>query len=397
MPSSIVKSLVLITVIFMDLLTGMEFDLFVPSFPQLQSDFSLTPFWVEALLSVNFIGYCLSLFFVGKLADRFGRKPIILSGLVVFTVGSIFCLYSHSYQLLILGRFLQGVGVAAPAVLSFLIIADSYPLKDQQFLIAMLNGVMNLAVAFSPVIGSYLTLYFHWQGNFIALLLMGLITLFMTLWFIPLHKTSLNNLEPTSAGYGVVIRSKPLMLLIISMLFMFSPYWIFVGMSPLLYMQELNVSLTHFGYYQGVLALVFAVGCVLFGLKIRQRNYNVRKMQKISLQILIVSFIIFVTMTIMDSKSALFITLAFIPFIIAQIIPSVILYPLSLNFMPDAKARTSSLIQGSRLILTSIGVQITGYFYQHSFFIIGLVMSFYILVAIVTMYRVLCNEELMGK
>jgi hypothetical protein len=42
-------------------------------------------------------------------------------------------------------------------------------------------------------------------------------------------------------------------------------------------------------------------------------------------------------------------------------------------------------------------VQITGYFYQHSFFIIGLVMSFYILVAIVTMYRVLCNEELMGK
>ncbi len=49
------KSQILLTVILMDLLTGMEFDLFVPSFPQLQSQFNLTPFWVEALLSINFM------------------------------------------------------------------------------------------------------------------------------------------------------------------------------------------------------------------------------------------------------------------------------------------------------------------------------------------------------
>lgn len=51
------KSLVLLTIILMDLLTGMEFDLFVPSFPELQHQFGLSPFWVEALLSVNFLGY----------------------------------------------------------------------------------------------------------------------------------------------------------------------------------------------------------------------------------------------------------------------------------------------------------------------------------------------------
>ncbi|MBY0545595.1 MAG: MFS transporter [Gammaproteobacteria bacterium] len=62
----------------MGILAGMEFDLFVPSFPTLQHQFGLSPFLVEALLSVNFVGYCLSLFFVGGLADRYGRKPIIL-------------------------------------------------------------------------------------------------------------------------------------------------------------------------------------------------------------------------------------------------------------------------------------------------------------------------------
>ena len=72
------KMMILLTIIFMDLLTGMEFDLFVPSFPELQSHFHLLPFSVEALLSVNFVGYCLSLFFVGGLADRYGRKPIII-------------------------------------------------------------------------------------------------------------------------------------------------------------------------------------------------------------------------------------------------------------------------------------------------------------------------------
>jgi DHA1 family bicyclomycin/chloramphenicol resistance-like MFS transporter len=137
MKNSFVKILILVTVIFMDILTGMEFDLFVPSFPQLQSHFNLSPFWVEALLSVNFIGYCLSLFFVGGLADRYGRKPIILLGLTIFILGSALCLYPSSYYFLILGRFLQGVGIAAPAILSFLIIADSYPLKEQQFLMAI--------------------------------------------------------------------------------------------------------------------------------------------------------------------------------------------------------------------------------------------------------------------
>src|SRR3989337_832633 len=99
MKQAFTRGMVLITIIFMDLLTGMEFDLFVPSFPELQNHFSLSPFWVEALLSVNFIGYCLSLFFVGGLADRYGRKPIILLGLTTFVIGSIFCLEATSYNI----------------------------------------------------------------------------------------------------------------------------------------------------------------------------------------------------------------------------------------------------------------------------------------------------------
>lgn len=61
------RIMILITVLIMDLLAGMEFDIFVPSFPELQSQFHLSAFLVEALLSINFIGYCVSLFVVGGL------------------------------------------------------------------------------------------------------------------------------------------------------------------------------------------------------------------------------------------------------------------------------------------------------------------------------------------
>ena len=378
----------------MDVLTGMEFDLFVPSFPELQRYFHLSPFWVEALLSVNFIGYCLSLFFVGSLADHYGRKPVILFGLMSFVMGSILCLCTGSYIFIFAGRFLQGVGIAAPAILSFLIIADSYSMKDQQFLNAMLNGSMNIAVAVAPVIGSYLTLYFHWQGNFVALLMLGLITLLMTIFFIPSYQLPQNKGELTFGGYLPIFQSKPLMLLIVTMLFIFTPYWVFVGMSPLLYIKDLGVSLSHFGYYQGVLALVFAVGSVLYGLMIKKYDYDQKKMLYITALIFIISLIAIAFITYIDSSNPLLITSVFIIFIMGQIIPSTLLYPLSLNFMPQLKGRISAIMQGGRLIFSAIGLQLAGYFYQGSFQNIGIIVDSFTLLAIITLFFVIESREL---
>ena len=124
------KFMLLTTVILMDILGGIEIALFVPSFPELGDQFNLSPFLLEALLSVNFAGFFLSLFFVGGLADRYGRKPVILLGIIIFMFGCILCLWASSYEFLLIGRFLQGLGIAAPAVLCFLIIADSYAIKE---------------------------------------------------------------------------------------------------------------------------------------------------------------------------------------------------------------------------------------------------------------------------
>ena len=387
------KSMVLSAIILMDILSGMEFDLFVPSFPELQSQFSLSAFWVETLLSVNFAGYCLSLFFVGGLADLYGRKPIILVGLMTFIIGSVLCLWAVSYQILLIGRFLQGVGIAAPAILSFLIIADAYPLKKQQFLFAILNGLSNFSTGAAPVVGSYITLYFHWQGNFMTLLLLGLTTLLMTVLFIPPHKLLEHKATLSLSGYIPIFQSKPLMLLIVHFVFNYVPYWVFVGMSPLLFMEDLGVSLAHFGYYQGALALVFGLGSILFGLIVGR--YDQKKMLYVSALIFIIGLMSMVLITFLDTPNPLFITLAFLLFIIGQIIPSTILHPLCLNFMPQAKGRVSAILQGGRLIFAALSLQLAGYFYQGSFRNIGIIIAVFILLTVITLFFVIKNRELM--
>lgn len=395
MKTSLKSTLILITVIAMELLTGMEFDLFVPSFPQLQKHFALSPFWVEALLSINYIGYCASIFLVGRLSDRYGRKPIILMGQTIFVIGSLLCLYPYTYHFLIAGRLLQGIGIAAPAILSFLIIADAYPLKQQQFLMAILNGSINIAVAISPVLGSYLTWYFNWQGNFAALLLLGMVTLIMTLIFIPAHTKPMHDPALMMHDYGTILKSKPLMLIITSMIFIFVPYWIFVGMSPLLYIKELHVSLAYFGFYQGSLALIFAIGSLIYGFVIRQHNFDQKNSLQVSLKILIASLIIILAVSMLNSRNPLLITLSILPFIISQIIPSIILYPLALHYIPEAKARVSAIIQGAKLIFTAIGLQLAGYLYSGSFQSIGLILAAYILIGAICLYFVINNDKLM--
>lgn len=381
------KFLILLTVIFMDFLAGMEFDLFVPSFPELQNHFHLTPFWVEALLSSNFIGYCLSLFIVGDLADRIGRKSMILFGLLMFTVGSILCLSGISYPLIIVGRFLQGLGIAAPAILSFLIISDSYPVKEQQFLLSMLNGSMNIAVATAPVVGSYVTKYYNWQGNFAALLLAGIIVLFMTLFFIPSYKLS-EHKEPFSLQeYKKIFQSKPMVLLTLYFVAIYVPYWVFVGMSPLLFMKNLGVSLTHFGYYQGSFALVFALGSILFGFFVNR--FDQKNMLIISNLFSIISLITLLSVIFFNGASALFITLAFMPFIISQIAPGNILYPICLELMPNAKARITAIQQGGRLIFSSLCLQIAGHFYQGTFTNIGVILCVFIALGIIFLFFII--------
>ncbi len=388
------KGMIIFSVIMMDILSGMEFDLFSPSLPDIQNQFKLTTSEVEAALSINFIGYCISLFLVGVWADRYGRKPVILGGLVIFTVGCLLCLSGISYPFLLLGRFLQGAGVAAPAILSFLIIADSYGLKKQQFYMAMLTGLQNVCIALAPIMGSYLTLYFHWKGNILLLLILGISTFLICLFYIPHNQSIIKRKTKFIKSYTFIFKSKPLFLLFLCLSFIFVPYWVFVGVSPILYMKDLGVSLYHFGFYQGTLALLFALGSLVFGLFINY--FEQEKVMYFSALIFIVSIFSIGIISFIDLHNPLIITLVMINFVIGQVIPSTLLYPLSLSYAPYAKGRVAAATQAGGLVLSILGMQLAGYCYSGSFRNIGIVLIIFISLIVLTLFLLINNRTLVS-
>lgn len=390
---TLASCMLLATIMFMDILGGAEIDLFTPSFPELQDKFDLSPFLVEGLLSINLIGFCFSLFFIGGLADRYGRRIIILIGLIVFSIASIFCVFAESYNVLLIGRFFQGVGVAAPATLCFLIVADSYPIKQQQYLYSLLNGLVSISIAVAPIIGSIITIHYYWQGNFIALLILGVIVLCMTLIFVPNYTLKKVEKDSFLSGYFSILKSKEMNLMIVNIVSTFVVYWVFVGITPVLYMNDLGLAISQFGLYQGGGALVFAVGCIISGPIIKK--YNQKIMLVYSYYLSIAALIVFLLIAFLDVKDPLLITLSFAFYSIGTIIPIIIIYPICINFKSYAKAKTSSMIGMMRLIFTAIGLQIMGYCYNGTFQNIGIILSVSILVSVVTLFFIIRNNKIM--
>jgi len=358
-----------ITVLIIGILSGAEVDLFIPSFPELQKVFNLSPFMVQLTLSANFLSYCVCSLFAGALGDRFNRRIVILGSLAIFIVGSMLCVGAANYVMLILGRFLQGVGMSGPAILAYVIIADEYPLEKQPAMLGMLNGIVTLAMAFAPVIGSYVNLYFNWRGNFVILLLLGIISFLAGYFVIPNHKGDPSiSLSPTT--YLPLLKSKKLMIFIMSIVFLGTSYWTFIGMAPIFYMEGMNVDLKHFGFYQGIIALAFSIFSILSP-KILTA-YGFKKCLFYSIVFCAISAVLVLINTLLSVKTPMLITAPMVILAAAVVLPVNILYPIALEVLDKSKARTAALLNALRLLMTGALLEVISYFYTGTFVQLGL-------------------------
>lgn len=363
--------MIFFTILILSILTGAELDLFTPSFPELRKTFGLSPFMVELMLSVNFIAHCISSLVVGNLGDRYGRKNIIIYGLIIFIFGSLLCVFAKHYYWLLLGRLLQGIGIAGPAVLSFLVIVDNCPLEKQPHSMGLLNGFVTLAMAISPVIGSYVSLFFTWQGNFVVLLILGIICIILTIFFVPKSQTN-HNVTFSIKEYSSILSSKSAIYYTICICLLSQSYWIFIGMAPILYMESLNVSLNNFGFYQGTICISFAIVSLSSGYFIKK--FGQKKCLLFGV-VLLIGFILATSVLIFfNINNPIIITLVLQLEGIGVVFPINILWPLALDNTPNAKGRMAAILVAGRLIITSCSLQIVSYFYQGVFFHIGLSM-----------------------
>ena len=169
------KRILLILLVSASVITMMSTDLYVPSLAHLPELLGTSPEWVKLTVSLNIAAYGIATLVHGPLSERFGRRPVLLWGMVGFTLASFLCAGAADIGQLLFARILQGIAAAVEGVVVLAIIRDVFSQKEQVRAIAIYGIATAFAPAVAPLLGGYIHVYFGWRMNFYFLSSMALL------------------------------------------------------------------------------------------------------------------------------------------------------------------------------------------------------------------------------
>ena len=157
-------------------------DIYTPSLPAISQQLGVSIQSVQWSVSIYVIGLALSMLVYGPVSEAFGRRKPLLFGLVLIIVGSVICAIADSISTLLVGRFVQGCGGGAAAVLWRAIMRDLFSgdelAKYCSYLSPLIVGIMAVA----PILGGYFQHYISWRASFIFILLYAVVCLCLILY-----------------------------------------------------------------------------------------------------------------------------------------------------------------------------------------------------------------------
>ena len=167
MPAPASSRLLIIVLAAITALGPMAMQIFLPALPAIQDAFTVSAGRAQLVLSASLGAIAFSTLFYGPASDSFGRRPVMVVGLVIFLVGSIICAVAPSISILILGRVVQAVGGGAGMVLSRAIIRDLYDRETAAKMLASMVTVWVMAPMVAPLIGGVLNDWAGWRSIFV--------------------------------------------------------------------------------------------------------------------------------------------------------------------------------------------------------------------------------------
>ena len=153
-------------------------DAILPALPEISAVMSPTsPNKTQLVISSFVIGMGIATLFTGPLSDSFGRKKIIFFGGVIYITGALIASYSKTLEIMLLGRFIQGIGVAGPRIVALAIIRDLYEGRRMAQIVSIAMIVFTLVPAVAPMLGALIVSNFGWRSIFIAFILFSIVSI----------------------------------------------------------------------------------------------------------------------------------------------------------------------------------------------------------------------------
>ncbi|MCO5146491.1 MAG: multidrug effflux MFS transporter [Aquamicrobium sp.] len=148
--------------------------LFTPAMPQITHDFATTDSMVKMTVSLYFAGFALAQLVCGPLSDGFGRKPVIMAFMAIYLVASVVALVSPTIEVLILARFLQGIGGSVGVAIARAVVRDLYVGEGSARIMNLIGLILGIGPAFAPTLGGITMELFGWHAIFVLMVLFGI-------------------------------------------------------------------------------------------------------------------------------------------------------------------------------------------------------------------------------
>ncbi|HYR26756.1 MAG TPA: multidrug effflux MFS transporter [Aquabacterium sp.] len=175
-------------------------DTYLPAFSGIAADLHATPLQIQQTLSAYLFAFAFMSLFHGALSDSFGRRPVVLTGIAVFTLASVGCALSTDITHLIAFRALQGLSTGAGIVVSRAVIRDLFPPADAQRVMSQVTLFFGVAPAVAPIVGGFLFVHAGWHAVFWFLAGIGVL-LWLGNWALLPESLQPSQRQPFEAGH----------------------------------------------------------------------------------------------------------------------------------------------------------------------------------------------------
>ncbi|MBE7370056.1 multidrug effflux MFS transporter [Ramlibacter pallidus] len=244
-------------------------DTYIPAFSGIARALDATPVQMQQTLSAYLFGFAFMNLFHGALADSFGRRPVVLWGIAIFTVASAGCALAESIGTLVFFRAVQGLCTGAGWVVSRAVIRDMFPPDQAQKVMSQVTIYFGIAPAIAPVIGGWLFAHAGWHSIFWFLTGVGVVLFTANYKLLPetLHVTHRQpfNVPNLMRGYWQLGSSPRFLLLALASGIPFNGMFLYVLSAPAFLGEHLGLAPTQFFWFflltiSGIMAGSFASG-----------------------------------------------------------------------------------------------------------------------------------------
>lgn len=150
-------------------------DMYLPALPAMAADLNRPNSHIQQTLTLFMLGYALCQLIYGPLSDRFGRRPVILFGMLLFSAASLACTLAQSLDQLLAARIIQALGGGAASVVVTALVRDLYRGEAAARVMSLVVMSMTLAPLLAPMVGGQILQMFGWRAIFMLLTLLGLL------------------------------------------------------------------------------------------------------------------------------------------------------------------------------------------------------------------------------